>query len=106
MVVPRSKSPLTRLRARVRGRSGLPFALGRGTVLGLALNARKDADFGVAGEVDDDHWPGWVGGYRVVELWGKRAESGEARPCYRREVVVLVVVSNLPDYSARSTLGK
>ena len=106
MVVSRSKSSLTRLRAGVRGRGGLPVALGRGTVLGLALDARKDADFGVADEVDDDHRPGRVRGYRVVELRRKRAESGEARPRNRREVVVLVVVSNLADYSARSALGK
>ena len=75
-------------------------------LLAEALYARKDADLGVADEVHDDHRPGRVRGYRVVELRRKRAESGEARPRNRREVVVLVVVSNLTDYSARSTLSK
>ena len=66
-------------------------------VLRLALDSCKDADLGVADEVNEDHRPGRVRGQRVVELGRERAERGQPRPRHRGEVVVLVVVTDLDE---------
>ena len=94
--------------ALLRGSSGRSSRLGRvlrrgsgASGLAEALRARKDANLGVANEVDDDHRPGRVRGDRVVELGRERTERRQPRPRHGREVVVLVVVANLRDVRVR-----
>lgn len=64
-------------------------------VLREPLRTRKNADFLIPDEIDDDHRPRRVGGEDVVEFWCERTKRRQARPRYRRKIMVLIMISDL-----------
>ena len=73
------------LRIRISGR----------TLFSKPLRPREDADFFISDKVDNNHWPGRMGGYVIVKFGCQGSEGRQTCPWYRRKVVMFIMISNL-----------